>query len=186
MKIAIMGSDTAAKSSVIIALSKEIDIVDLPLRRTSISCATKIKLVIYVTNSKLNQYEIDQLDRLRGTYESMILVSQVSDPSLREGDLFIPIAPFNSFNAELIMKEIFSIRKFIYSLNPSIPPLTNIQLQVLEKYYMGFSKEEASSSLRISPRTYQNILADVRILFGVLKNRELIRLVSIPTLLKAG
>jgi hypothetical protein len=181
MKIAIMGSDTAAKSAVIIALSKEIDILDLPLQQISVVSTTEIKLVIYISDlMTLDQHIVD---RLRETYESIIFISQSSDPLLRGSDLFVPIAPFNSFNTELILRELFSIRKFIYSLNPSIPPLTDIQLQVLEKYYMGFSKEEASVALRISPRTYQNILTDLRIIFGVLKNRELIHLISIPKLL---
>jgi hypothetical protein len=181
MKIAVMGSDTAAKSAVIIALSKEVDILDLPLQEISTAPATEVKLVIYITNSKPSAIDIN---RLHEKYESLILISQVSDFfPLRGCDLFIPIAPFESFNSELILREIFPIRKFIYGLNPAIPPLTALQLQVLEKYYMGFSKEKAASSLNMSPRTYQNILTDVRVLFGAITNRELIHLVSTPTLL---
>jgi DNA-binding CsgD family transcriptional regulator len=181
MKIAIVGSDTAAKSAVIIALSKEIDLLDLSLQQISVASTTEIKLLIYIPDLMIS--EKHPIDQLRETYQSIIFISQSSDPLLRDSDLFVPIAPFNSFNTELVLRELFSIRKFIYSLNPSVPPLTDIQLQVLDKYYMGLSKEEASAELKISPRTYQNILTDLRMLFGVLKNRELIHLISIPTLL---
>lgn len=179
-KITIVGKDSAAKSAVIVALSEEIDIIHLPVHKISTTFTTESKLVIYITNAQLNHHIID---RLHETYESMILVSPVSSFPLRDSDLLVSIAPFESFQTELILKKILSIRRFIHRLNPLFPTLTDIQLQVLEKYYKGFSKEKAAASLNMSARTYQNTLTDVRILFGVPTNREIIHLVSTSKLL---
>jgi hypothetical protein len=171
-KITVVGTDSAAKNAVVIALNSTFKVTNLLPEEVSANNIGETDLVIYVTESQLDR---KLFDHLRRGYRGLILISKAK---LMTCDLFLPVVNFQSFAAKGIFKEIQSLRDFISRFFSNKVGLSDIQRSVISQLSKSSSEEEALSTLSISRRTYYVILAELRSLYGVSKNWQLIQIIQ--------
>jgi hypothetical protein len=171
-KITVVGKDSAARTAVIIALNSNFKINDLLPEEVSVNNIGDADLVIYVTEL---QPDPKILERLRIGYKLVILISKAKSIIC---DLSISIAIYQDLAMKGVLKEIQSLRDFIDRFYSNKLGLSDIQRSVISQLSKSSSEEEALSTLAISRRTYYVILSELRSLYGVSKNWQLIYLIQ--------
>jgi hypothetical protein len=171
-KITVVGKDSAAKNAVIVSLNSTFQVTDLRPDEVSVNNISDTDLVIYVTDSQPDQ---QIFERLRAGYRALILISRVK---LIGSDLFISIANFQNFATKGFLKEIQSLRDFVDRFYSDKPGLSDVQQLVISQLSKSSCEKEALSNLPISRRTYYIILSELRSLYGVSKNWQLIQLIQ--------
>lgn len=174
-KIIIVGNDSVAKTALVIALNSTLEITDLRPGQIQahINSIKASKTVIFVAEEPDRQ----TIDRLHGLVKSLILIARYnSTPNIN--DLFVLIAPFQSFTAKGILKEIRAIREFIDQSQSQTPRLNEIQQKVFSRLgeVTDLSDENNWNLLHLSRSKYFNILEQLRMLLDVEKNWQLIQL----------
>jgi hypothetical protein len=169
-KITVMGEDSAAKNAVIIALNSTLQITDLCPNEASVNSIRELDLVIYVAEAQPDQ---QNFERLRKGCKGLILISRAR---LAGSDLFIPIGTFKDFSAKRVLEQVQTLRDFIDDFFPARIALNDIQRSVISQLSKSSSEKEALSKLAISRRTYYEVLSQLRALYGVGKNWQLVHL----------
>jgi hypothetical protein len=179
-KITVVGADSAAKTAVIIALNSTFEVTNLLPEEVNFNNIGETDLVIYVTEL---QPDRKLFERLRKGYRGLILISKAK---LMTCDLFLSVVNFQSFPAKGVFKEIQLLRDFIIRFFSNREGLSDIQRSVISQLSKSSSEEEALSTLSISRRTYYVILAELRSLYGVSKNWQLIQIIQNTEQVRTG
>jgi hypothetical protein len=168
-KITVVGESSAAKNAVIISLNSTLKIIDFLPEEVSTNNVGETDLVIYVTELHPDR---QIFERLRTVYGGLILISRTK---LRRSDFYLSDVNFHSLATKEVLKEIQSMRDFIDKFFSSRAELNDIQLSVINQLFEGSGEREVLSALSISRRTYYSILSELRSLYGVSKNWQLIQ-----------
>lgn len=171
-KITVVGEDSAAKNAVIVSLNSTLEVTRLLPEEVSVNNIGDTDLVIYVTESQPDQ---KILERLRIGYKLLILISKAKSIIC---DLFVSITIFQNLAMKGAFREIQSLRDFINRFYSDKSRLSDVQRSVISQLSKSSSEEEALSTLSISRRTYYAILSELRSLYGVSKNWQLIQTIQ--------
>jgi hypothetical protein len=172
-KITVMGKDSLAKTAIIIALSPTIEVIDLRPEQinTRISAIKASTVTIYIDEEPDQQI----IDRLHGSVRAIILIARRNGiPNIN--DLFIPIAPFQGASTKGVIKEIRAIKKFIQPQKDL--KLNDIQAKVFLRLFhvTDLSDKNNWESIHLSRSKFFSILEQLRMLFDVEKNWQVIQL----------
>jgi hypothetical protein len=171
-KITVVGKDSAVKNAVIVSLNATFQVTGLRPDEVNVNNIGDTDLVIYVTESQPDRQIFELLCAGHG---ALILISRVK---LIGTDLFVSIAKFQDFATKEFLKEIQSLRDFIDRFYSNKPGLSDVQQLVISQLSKSSCEKEALSNLPISRRTYYMILSELRALYGVSKNWQLIQLIQ--------
>jgi hypothetical protein len=171
-KIIVLGKDSVAKTAVIIALNPNTEIIDLQCSKQLQGSSTKTTTLAIYIEEEPNQQIIDQL---HGIFKSIILIARKNiSPNIN--DLFVCIGIFEDFTAKSILEEIRVIREFISKSQSLSPRLNNIQQRVFLELAKGLPDEVNWRYLNLSRSKYFSILEQLRMLYDVEKNWQLVQL----------
>jgi DNA-binding CsgD family transcriptional regulator len=126
------------------------------------------KIAVYISESEPDPQVIEEL---RLVSESIILIAH-SDFEDNPSDLFIPIWALGSCPKALA--ELHKTRDFIDSAYSGRAALSDTQREVLHQLLKGSSEEDILMTLSMSRRGYYIILAQLRGVYGVGKNKHLV------------
>lgn len=132
------------------------------------SGSKRYKIATYISESEPDTQVIKQLRLLS---ESIILIAH-SDFEDDPSDLFIPIWALESCPKALV--ELYRIRDFINNSYSYKPVLSETQREVLHHLLKGSSEKDILTALAMSRRGYYIILAQLRGVYGVGKNKHLV------------
>jgi hypothetical protein len=169
--ITVVGKDSAARTAVIIALNSNFKINDLLPEQIYFDDLSAADLVIYIAEQPDQQI----IDRLHECGKSIILIGRnKGDRDMI--DLFIPIMAFQNFAAKGILKGIRLIIEFVDKFYSDRLGLDATQKKVIYHLSKSSSEAEILADLKIGRRAYYTILAQLRVFYGVSKNRQLIQI----------
>jgi hypothetical protein len=172
-KITVMGKDSLAKTAIIIALNPTTEVIDLRPEQINnrISAIKASSVAIYIDEEPDQQI----IDRLHGSVRAIILIARRNGiPNIN--DLFIPITPFQGASTKGVIKEIRAIKKFIQPQKDL--KLNDIQAKVFLRLFhvTDLSDKNNWESIHLSRSKFFSILEQLRMLFDVEKNWQVIQL----------
>lgn len=130
------------------------------------SSSKRYKIAVYISESEPDPQVIEEL---RLVSESIILIAH-SDFEDDPSDLFIPIWALG--NCPKALAELHRMKDFIENSYSCL--LSETQKEVLHQLLKGSSEEDILMTLSMSRRGYYIILAQLRGVYGVGKNKHLV------------
>ncbi len=166
-KITLVGKDSGLKTAILVGLNPIYEVQSLYPDQIY-NNGNIANLAIYITD-KPDQRVINLLHE---SVKSIVLLSKINGLP-NANDQFIPTANFQGFAPEDALASIRAIREFIDQVE-GVPKLSKNQRDVFTQLAKDLPDSRNIEDLRISRSLYYSILEQLRIIFEVQKNRQLV------------